>query len=310
MDEISIDRSVWRAGLLAAVLAWSHQAALALPMASPIVIDFETEDDFVTPLIHGQSIYSTARPNNASPSVPFASDTVLEFGNLFNISSTIIGSDGHLGPAIFDSDPADTPSGRDPDLLVGLGNVLILQRDEGPNTHLDATYGLVFNNPNDEASFEDRGSIVFDFLVPLCRPMTLDLIDVDENVNVVVVLMDSLGRERTYLVPANWTTDVTENPAGFHTLNLETLLPQSAAPGATGQAATASQNLGYDGGQVTRLEVQFIGNSPSGALDNLVFSIVPEPATQWLALLAGVAIAMQQRGGVKRAGWRPSLNGG
>lgn len=312
MGAISIARRVWRAAVLAALMAWSHQAAQALPMASPVVIDFETEDDFVTPLVHGQSIYSTARLNNASPNVPFASDTVLEFGNLINISSTILGTDGHLGPAIFDSDPADTPVTGDPDLLVGLGNVLMLQRDENPGTTLNPTYGLVFNTPDDEATFNDRGSIVFDFLVPLCRPMTLDLVDIDENVNVVVVLMDNLGRERTYLVPADWTTEINESPAtaGFHTLNLETLLPQSAAPGATGMAATASQDAGYDGGMVTRLEVQLIGSSPSGAIDNLVFSIVPEPATQCLAALAGVAIAMQRRMGVKTAGLRPPLNGG
>jgi hypothetical protein len=272
----------------------------ALPISSTVVIDFETEDDFVTPLMHGQSVYSTPRPNNPSPSVPFASDTVLEFGRLLNVSSTLIGNDDNLGPAIFDSDPADTPTTGDPDLHVGLGNVLIVQRDEGPNTHLDATHGLVFNNPNDEADFQDRGSIVFDFLLPLVRPMQLDLVDIDENVNVVVVLTDALGRERTYLVPEQWTTEITENPAGYHTLNLESLLPQSAAPNATGLPATAVQDLGYDGGNVVRLEVQFVGSSPSGALDNLVFSVVPEPATQVLGLTAMACVAASRRKSRKR----------
>src|SRR6478736_3434462 len=91
-------------------------------------LNFETDDDFVTPLVHGQSLYSTPRPNNVNPAVPFSTDTRLEFGRLIKISSTNLGSDGNLGPAIFDSDPRDTPpaSTSDPDLLVGLGNVLIL----------------------------------------------------------------------------------------------------------------------------------------------------------------------------------------
>ena len=295
MKALSFVRLTWLAGALAVATVCAHPTAQALPIPSPVVIDFETEDDFVTPLVNGQSVYSTARPNNVSPNIPFASDTVLEFGELFRVSSTIIGSDGHLGPAILDSDPADNPSSGDPDLLVGLGNVLMLHRDEGPNTHMDATYGLVFNNPNDEATFTDRGSIVFDFLVPLCRPMTLDLVDIDENVNVVVVLTDNLGRDRTYLVPANWTTEIIESPAGFHTLSLETLAPQSAAPGATGMPATAFEDMGYDGLHVTRMEVQFVGSSPSGALDNLVFSTVPEPATQVLGMAAAACVALRRR---------------
>jgi hypothetical protein len=292
-----MDRFVGRAGLLIVASMLASHSAYALPIPSPVVIDFETEDDFTTPLVNGQSIYSTARPNNATPAIPFASDTVLEFGNLINVSSTIIGSDGHLGPAIFDSDPADNAGTLDPDLLVGLGNVLLLHRDEGPNHDIDPTYGLVFRNPNDEADFADRGSIVFDFLVPLCRPMTLDLVDVDDNVNVIVVLTDNLGRDRTYLVPENWTTQITDSPAGYHTLDLEDLAPQSAAPGATGLAATGVQDLGYDGSHVVRMEVQFLGSSPSGALDNLVFSRVPEPATAWLAVAAGAWVVTGRRRG-------------
>lgn len=263
-------------------------SAHALPIPSPVVIDFETEDDFSTPLVNGQSIYSTPRANNVSPNIPFAGDAVLEFGNLFNVSSTIIGSDGHLGPAIFDSDPADNAGTLDPDLLVGLGNVLILHRDEGPNNHTNATYGLLFNNPNDEATFTDRGSIVFDFLVPLCQPQSIDLVDIDGNVNVTVVLTDNLGRERTYLVPNGWTSDINESPAsaGYHTLDLQSLAPQSAAVDATGGTTLVLQDVGFNGNHVVKLEVQFLGSSPSGALDNLVFEVVPEPATMSLALIA------------------------
>lgn len=284
--------------LLAAPLGW------ALPIPSTVVLDFETEDDFVTPLVNGQALYSTPRPNNVGPNIPFASDAVLEFGNLVTISSVILGSDGHLGPVAFDSDPADNAGTGDPDLLVGLGNILVLQRDESPNTHTDPTYGLVFNNPNDEATVSDRGSIVFDFLVPLCKPMTLDLVDIDENVNVVVVLTDSVGRERTYLVPANWTTEVLENPAGYHTLDLQSLLPQSAAPNATGLAATALEDTGFNSNNVRRMEVQFIGSSPSGGLDNLVFSTVPEPATHLLSLTAAVCATWRRRQATSRISQR------
>ena len=49
-----------------------------------IVLDFETEDDFTTPLVNGQDI-----------------STPPEFGNLVFISST----GNNLGAAIFDSDP-------------------------------------------------------------------------------------------------------------------------------------------------------------------------------------------------------------
>jgi hypothetical protein len=203
-----------------------------------------------------------------------------------------LGSDGNLGPGIFDSDPSDTPpaSTLDPDLLVGLGNVLILQRDEGPNTTLDPKYGLRFNNPNDEATPDDIGSIVIDFLVPNAHPRSIDLIDIDNKVTLNVILRDTLGRKRTYAVPSNWTTDIAAHgPNGFKTLNLETLLNQSAASNATGGAAKATQDSAFDSSRVVRLEVQFLGDSISGAIDNLVFS-VPEPGTLWSgAFVLGIA---------------------
>jgi hypothetical protein len=273
-------------------------AAYALPI-STVTIDFETEDDMVTPLVDGQSVYSTPRPDRpASPAIAYSNDTALEFGNLFNVSSTMIGAgSGHLGPAIFNSNmaPADT---QDDDLLVGLGNVLLLHRTEGPNHDFDATHGLVFRNPNDEADFNDRGSVVFDFLVPLVRPVSIDLADIDDNVEVTVVLTDNLGRERVYLVPENWTTDINLNPAGqgYRTLDLQTLLAQAAEPLAGGSPATVSQNAGYNGSFVVSLEVVFGGSSPSGALDNLVFDVIPEPSTAVLSVAAlGVAFVRRRR---------------
>src|SRR3954447_24983384 len=166
-------------------LSLSRTAQCGLISANTYKIDFETDDDFVTPLVHGQSIYSTARPNHANPAVPFSTDTRLEFGRLIKISSVNLGSDGNLGPAIFDSNPLHTPpaSTLDPDLLVGLGNILMLQRDEGPNTTLDPKYGLKFNNPNDEATPDDIGSIVIDFLLANTHPMAIDLVDIDDHVH-------------------------------------------------------------------------------------------------------------------------------
>ncbi len=255
-------------------------------------IDFETEDDFSTPLIHGQSVYSTPRASNVNPSVPFASDTRLEFGRLIRVSSTMLGSDGHLGPAIFDSDLDDNEVDRDADLLVGLGNVLVLNRDESPNTDLHPTRGLVFRNPNDEATPNDAGGLVIDFLVPRVHPISIDLIDVDTGVNMNVIMTDVLGRTRTYSVPENWTTDVTDAPKGYHTLNLQTLLNQPAEPNATGDDATALQAAGFNDMQVARLEVQIVGDRRadriSGGIDNLVFAI-PEPGT---ALLGALAITL------------------
>jgi hypothetical protein len=293
-----LSRSLGNLIALAGLWAATASVVYGLPI-STYTIDFETEDDFVTPLVDGQSIYSTPRPDRAaSPAIAYSNDTVLEFGNLFNVSSTVIGSGaGHLGPAIFNSNmsPAET---QDDDLCVSLGNVLLLHRTEGPNHDFDPAHGLVFRNPNDEADFEDRGSIVFDFLVPLVRPMSIDLADIDRNVEVVVVLTDNLGRERTYLVPENWTTDINLNPAGqgYQTLDLQTLVAQAAEPLATGGPATASQVPGYNGGHVVRLEVQFIGSSPSGALDNLIFEVIPEPSTAMLSLAGfGCALAARRR---------------
>jgi hypothetical protein len=266
--------------------------------AAPIYnINFETEDDSATPLVHGQSVYSSPRPNNVNPAVLFSTDTHLEFGRLINITSTNLGSDGHLGPAIFDSDPADAPPGSnlDDDLRVGLGNVLLLHRDEGPNTSLDPTYGLRFNNPNDEATPDDIGSIVIDFLIPNVRPMSIDLVDIDDGVNLSVILTDQLGNNRTYTIPSNWTTDIDDDgPNGFNTLNLETLLNQPAEPSAIGGDATAMQDPGFNSDRVARLEIQFLGERTSGAIDNLVFAI-PEPSTMSSIVFAGMLTCWLRR---------------
>jgi hypothetical protein len=291
-----IGRTAWFSfALVSAALAAGSAQAL------DVTVDFETEDDLVTPLIHGQSVYSTPRPNHTNPFVPFSNDTHLEFGRFFTVSSTDLGSDSHLGPAIFDSDPADTPSTSDPDLLVGLGNIMILQRDEGPATHLDPTNGLIFNNPSDEGTGDDNGSIIFESLQSgvLLHPISIDLVDIDDGVELDIVLTDHAGLERTYTAPSNWTTDLTEAPVGWQTLSLETLADQPAAAGATGGPATAVEDAGFNDQNVVRLEVKFFGRTPSGGIDNLRFSvdIIPEPAGLMLGGLAaiGCLLARQRR---------------
>ncbi|HEX2474657.1 MAG TPA: hypothetical protein VHK01_07925 [Lacipirellulaceae bacterium] len=271
---------------VAAIVLLSNAAIDAAPI---FTIDFETEDDFATSLVHGQSISTSPRPNRTAPFVPFAADTRLEFGRLVNVSSTMIGDDGHLDAAIFDSDPADTTETDDENLLVGLGNILMLQADEHPGNSLDAIHGLMFDEPNDERTHNDRGSIVFDFLVPNVHPISIDLIDVDQGVHMDVILTDSSGRQRIYLVPTEWTTDITDAPIGFQTLSLETLLAQPAEPNAAGDDATASQDAGFNAFSVRRLEVRILGFSPSGGIDNIVFAI-PEPSAGVLTLLGTIAI--------------------
>ena len=54
-------------------------------------LDFDFEDDFVTPLVNGQSIstFPDVQDGKGNP------DTVFEFGRLVNISTLTFGSDGH-----------------------------------------------------------------------------------------------------------------------------------------------------------------------------------------------------------------------
>lgn len=251
--------------------------------ASAVVIDFETEDDFVTSLINGQIV--DAAFDGAD----------LEFGNLITISSSRVNPlpDGNLGATIFDSDPADQlPGTQDPDLLIGTGNILILQNDESPATTLDATHGLLYDFPNDEDDGADRGSLLINFLSPV-EPRSVDLIDVNGGVEFDVILTDVNNLTRTYSAGPRWTTDVTVNPSGFKTLDLTTLADQPGEPLAIGGPATAVEDAGYDPFSVVSLEVAIGGSRPSGGIDNLVF--VPEPATAALAGFGVIAMLRRRR---------------
>ena len=71
-------------------------------LASTITLDFDTEDDLITPLVNGQDI-----------------STPPEFGNFVSLSS----SGSNQGLAIFDSNPAGpNAAGPDADLSSCLGS--------------------------------------------------------------------------------------------------------------------------------------------------------------------------------------------
>ncbi len=268
-------------GLLVNIILFASGAA-----AAPITIDWSTEDDLTTPLVNGQSVSTFV---DQQPT-----DTVFEFGNLFNLSTNQFGSDGHLGAAIFDSTPNGPnddggvqPVAEDPDLLVDRGNILILQNDDSPGSSIDPTFGLIFDVPNDERSADDDGSLVLDFLVPV-ELESIVLVDINGGVNVIVTMVDGDGRERVYDVPQKWTNDVTVAPVGFDTLMLNTLAPQDGE--GSGGDATATEDPGFNPLDVHQLEVAFLANpgTSSGGIDDIVFTVVPEPST-WALSVIGAA---------------------
>ncbi|MCI0635413.1 MAG: integrin alpha [Actinobacteria bacterium] len=230
-------------------------AVWILFMAGPpecVTLDFETEDDLVTPLVNGQHV-----------------DT--EFGNV----ATLTSSGPNAGLAIFDSSvggPND-PS-QDRDLLVGSGNLLVLQTENLPPDAND-----VFPRPNDD---EDGGTISFEFAVPL-EARSVHLVDVDAGDGAgSVVLTDSATRTRSYAIPANWTGDLLLGQPGQGTLDLSTLAPQ---PG-FGALATAVEVAGFDPLAVVRMDVHVNG---SGGLDELALCFA-RPARARVAVRNGSGV--------------------
>jgi hypothetical protein len=246
----------------AALCAW----AAPQPAGAVLIVDFAF-DDSGSALGNGQII-----------------DT--EFFTHFTITSPETGV-SHLGPTIFDSTAGGpNASGADPDLLVDLGNVLILQ-----NTAYSANNGFFFEVPNDEANFNPLGygTVVFDFVDPV-ELLSIDLIDIDGGAMVDLTLTDASGRTRTYHVPERWTHDISVTPSadGFGTLDLTTLADQVGDAGGT---ATAIQMAGFDPTDVSSLQIMFSSNSPSAAIDNLAF--IPGPPT--LLVMFGVLAARRRR---------------
>ena len=205
-------------------------------------VDFAT-DDFGAPLVNGQDI--TTPP---------------EFGNVVSISATGI---DNFGAAVFDSTPGGpNVAGPDPDLLVGLGNVLILQEDEAQ------TVPGIFDQPDDAKL---GGTMIFDFTDPV-ELFSVDLIDIDTtppSQDVTVTLFDDAGLTRVYDVPSGWTGDVfTEGPPGYRSLFLNSLADQAGFQ----STASVSETAGFRPVAVVRLEIQFDG---SGGVDNLTFCVTP-----------------------------------
>lgn len=215
------------------------QVTVEVVAVACVTLDFETEDDFTTPLGNGQGI--TTPP---------------EFGNLVAIS----GTGPNAGAAIFDSTPGgpNDPS-QDTDLLVARGNVLILQNSQVPTQ----TSPDVFDRPNDD---QDGGDLLFSFLAPV-EAQSLVLIDIDAGNNQAsqVQLTDAAGRVRTYSLPPRWTEDrLIDGGTGWRTLDVTTLAPQ---PGFA-STATASEQAGFDARSVVLLRVHL---GSSGAVDDVVF---------------------------------------
>ncbi len=244
------------------VASISACCALGAMTHASILIDFSTDDGGV-PLLNGQDISSPP-----------------EFGNLVNING--VPSAGNAGPAIFDSSFAGpNASGPDPDLIVGLGNILIVQ-DGGTTTQ---TVPGIFDTPNDDAG---GGAILFDFLQPVTME-SIDLIDINgNNQDVLLILTDSTGETRTYDVPSSWTKDIdVAGPNGFDTLDLTTLADQLGEGGST---ATASETALFDPSNVIQMSVSFNG---SGGLDNVRF--IPAPASAALFAIGAIGFTRRRR---------------
>jgi hypothetical protein len=204
-------------------------------------LDFE-RDDSGAALLHGQRIDSEF---DGGPEYPLT------------ITSSVDPS-GAATAAILDSDTG--PAMQDPDLLIGSGNILILQNDRDLAECPPAS-GIYCSHNDDE----DGGRIRFAF-ASAASPLSIALIDIDQGDPLsTVVLTDASGRRRSYSIPAGWTGDfVNDGTSGKGVLDLTTLAPQ---PGFA-STATASEQSGFDPDAVMCIEATIGG---SGALDDLVW---------------------------------------
>jgi hypothetical protein len=233
--------------------------------AAVVTLDFETEDDFLTPLANGQEISDPNLPNG-------------EFGNLVTISSST------HPVAVFDSDnPGPNNPGPDPDLLVNTGNLLILQ-DLGSL----AKTGDNFDTPNDEGN---GGNLLFDFSVHpdgFVEPLDVLVADINGGGMFTLTLTDINGNSRVFTVTDNFSFDIANSgPNGYEILDLTTTAVQV---GEGGGNASAVDDPGYDPLRVVTMEFDFAG---SAGVDNLRF--IPAPGTAILLGLGGLAAIRRRR---------------
>jgi hypothetical protein len=182
-----------------------------------------------------------------------------EYDGVPSFPVTITGSvnpSGQNTAAILNSTTG--PAAVDADLLVGKGNILILQT-EANLTECPPASGVYCSHNDDE----DGGTLSFAFSLSV-RPASLVLVDIDaSDPTSTVVLTDSIGRTLTYTVPADWTGDLVEDgPPGYRTLLLNTTANQIGF----NSTATASEQAGFDQLDVIRIDVNLGG---SGAVDDL-----------------------------------------
>lgn len=231
---------------------------VSLSQAETVTFDF---DDDGTPLANGQVVEAPAA-----------------FGDVFDIVS--IGP--NLGAAVFNSDPFGPNMGSlDQDLLVDMGNILILQSPNFP----DMSAAGVFDVPNDA---NDGGELTFDFSPAnfAVGLQAIDVIDLDVGV-VTMTLTDSMGLTRVVTIPEGFTGDITAGAPGVATIDFTGGAQES--PNIPGLFTQVFTEAGFNIDNITSL---LVVNPRSGALDNLVF--VPEPTTGILLLL-GAAVAMRRR---------------
>lgn len=200
------------------------------------LLTFDTEDDFKTPLVNGQSV--------ASPDA---------FGELFSLSS----AGNNFGPAIFDSTigGANDP-GRDNDLLVDLGNVLMIQEN--------GTQSVpgIFDYPDDNGR---GGTLIFEFVNPV-ELFSVTMVDIDlGNQGVTVEITDSDDNVRIYDIPGGYTTDIANGgPPGYTELDFTTIAPQVGSYA----NATASESATFASKSVVAVSFTF---TSSAAIDNFQF---------------------------------------
>ncbi|MEM1423420.1 MAG: hypothetical protein AAGH64_05385 [Planctomycetota bacterium] len=238
-------------------------AATAPAMGGFATINFDTEDDFLSPLVNGQEINPAASPAG-------------EFGILVDF----VGLNGSR-LAIFDTDASGpNAGGGDPDLLVNEGNALIVQN----TSLLTQSTADIFDTPNDNVG----GAFRIDLVTP-GEVGSIDLIDINAGGQTTLTLTDQNGLQRVYNVPSNWSNQA-PTPMGFDTLSLLTTLPQDGE-GPGGDAVVTFEDAGYDQTAVASIRFDIAG---SAAFDNIVInSLVPAPGA--LTLLAGAGFAGLRR---------------